>query len=289
MERRLAALLHVAILPMALFSVPAYGGGWAWPRPLPAPPSLLIADEKVPEEPEEDVKHFFKSSTIYGLKGLTPEQKTALLRLAAEQGDPDAQFRWAERLYGRVKAQRLLPATEGSETSLGEALFWYQNAANQGHPGAQRRFADFHSAGEGLERNPKEAARLYRLAAEQGDAQSELRMGTLLEEGTGVPKKPEEAMAWYRRAAKQVAFPDVAKEARYRLGKIYAKAQGRGSHLTDAYMWFDVAAKEGHKDADVARLKIEKQLSLAEIVKAKRQAREWLQALARKTPKAKEK
>ena len=43
------------------------------------------------------------------------------------------------------------------------------------------------------------------------------------------------------------------------------KAQGRGSHLTDAYMWFDVAAKEGHKDADVARLKIEKQLSLAEI------------------------
>jgi len=204
-----------------------------------------------------------------------------LRREAAEQGDPDAQFRWAERLYGRVKQQRVMPAAKGSETSFDEALFWYVQAADQGHAEAQRRIADFHVTGEGVTRDPKKSAYLYRLSADQGDARAQLQMGRLNAEGLGLPENIEKAIYWYERAARRVAVAKVANVARYRLGKILATARQRENALIDAYMWFDLAAKKGHKEADVERLKIEKRLSLSQIVKAKKQARQWTKALER--------
>jgi len=227
----------------------------------------------------EEGTHFFKLGTIFLPRALTPEKMVALRHEAAEQGDPGAQFRWAERLYKRVKQQRAMPAAKGRETFFEEAFFWYVQAADQGHAGAQRRIADFHATGEGITRDPNKSAHLYRLSADQGDARAELRMGVLNEEGLGLPANLEKAIYWYERAARRVAFAKVANVARYRLGKILATTRQKKNTLIDAYMWFDLAAKKGHKEADMERLKIEKRLSLAQIVKAKKQARQWTKGL----------
>lgn len=280
MKSRLALSGLLAILSAGLPAGAAYGGVGS--QPMPAPAFLFIEDLYVEEEVQEG--HFFTSSMIRGLNKLTPDQKAELLLKAVKRGNPDAQFRWAERLYGKFKKQRLLPAAKGSETYLEEALFWYESAATQDHAAAQRRFADFHATGEGMPSNPMEATRLYRLSANQGDARSQLQMGRHNEEGINVPANLEKTVRWYERAAKQTAFPDVANVARYRLGKIYESEQVEKAALqgglVDAYMWFNLAAKGGHKDADMERLKIEKHMSLAEIVKAKKQARQWLATLA---------
>ena len=256
MKRRLPLQALFTLLAMALPIAPAYG---------------------------EEGTHFFKLGTIYLPRALTPDKMAALRREAAEQGNPDAQFRWAERLYGRIKQQRVMPAAKGSETFFEEALFWYLQAADQGHAAAQRRMADFHATGEGVAQDPKKSANLYRMSADQGDARAELQMGAINQEGLGLPENIEKAIYWYERAARRVAIADVANVARYRLGKILAAARQQENTLIDAYMWFDLAAKKGHKEADMERLKIEKRLSLSKIVKAKKQARQWIESLKKES------
>ncbi|MCE2510527.1 MAG: sel1 repeat family protein [Alphaproteobacteria bacterium] len=267
-----------------LFATLAIGLLWAGPSGagipvlLPTavtPAAVPIAETKTKKE--EKVEHFFKASKIYGLEGASV-QKGAAIRAAAGSGDAEAQFRLAEALRQKAGQQKLMPPAENTNP-LHEAIAWYEKAAAQGHVQAKQRLADLYVTGDGVEPDPAKALRLYREAASQGDSLSALRVGRAYEEGIGTERNLGKAIDWYEQTSKRTDRSASAGEARYRLGKIYL---GDGTDKADfvrAYMWLDLAAKSGHRSADGERLKIERQMSLDDIVQAKRAAREWSEAL----------
>ena len=190
----------------------------------------------------------------------------------------------AEGLRREIEQQKLMPVANKSGSSMDEAIAWYEKAASQGHVKAKQRLADLYFTGEGVKSDPKKALNLYRQAANEGDALSGLRMGKAYEEGIGVKRNLAKAIHWYERTSRRTGRSKPASEARYRLGKIYSGEGDEKTNFVRAYMWLDLAAKSGHRDANGARLKIEKQMSLADIVKAKKDARQWSEALTDEAP-----
>ena len=257
----------------------AFAGSSLLPQKMLRPSPLPIAETKK----KEKVEHFFKTSKIHGLPDASV-QKGTQLRAAAEKGDAQAQFLLAEGLRRKVEQQKLMPPAAGGESSLAEAIGWYEEAAGQGHVKAKQRLADLYFTGEGVKPDPEKALSLYLEAANKGDALSGLRMGRAYEGGIGVKRNLDRAIHWYERASKRTGRSKPAGEARYRLGKIYSSGGDKKANFVRAYMWLDFAAKSGHRDANGARLKIEKQMSLADIVKAKKNARQWNEALKKTAP-----
>ena len=120
-------------------------------------------------------------------------------RMAAEQGDVQAQFNLAE----------MYSTGEGVPEDDAEAARWYRMAAEQGEIHAQFNLGSSHSVAEIL--------RWYRMAAEQCDAQAQFNLGAMYDEGEGVAKDDVEAARWYRMSfvqqrravAAQFAFPSA--------------------------------------------------------------------------------
>lgn len=85
------------------------------------------------------------------------------LRPAAEQGDPEAQFRLAECYrWG-----------QGVKQSSDEAAMWYREAAQRGYASAQKALSECYERGEGVSASPAEAYEWCRKAAEQGMAEAQ--------------------------------------------------------------------------------------------------------------------
>ena len=137
-------------------------------------------------------------------KGQTTEIQE--LRQAAEQGDPEAQFK--------------LGAAHADDLGDTEAIAWLRAAANQGHFAAQVTLASRYEGGIGVPQDHGEAIVWYRLAAEQDltdsqagpdtfesvmdlqmQAMAQYQLGGLYMEGLGVPRNLTTAAHWYRRAA----------------------------------------------------------------------------------------
>jgi hypothetical protein len=77
---------------------------------------------------------------------------------------------------------------------------------------------------------------------------------------------------WYRRAAEQGHAG-----AQSNLGAIYGEGQGVPQDYVLAHMWFSLAAAEGNEKAVQNRDLAEKRMTPAEMSKAERLAREWLE------------
>ena len=119
------------------------------------------------------------------------------LRLAAEQGDADAQFRLAEFYYKRHEE------CCGAEADLEEAVKWYQEAAGRGDARAQFEIGWFYQSGEGIGEDHEKAVGWYRISAEQGYARAQYWLGWCYQYGWGVEADLEEAVKWYGIAAEQ--------------------------------------------------------------------------------------
>ena len=98
------------------------------------------------------------------------DEAIRLYRLAAEQGNADAQFALG-LIYGLGQS--------GPKDSA-EAVKWYRLAAEQGHPAARNSLGVAYDHGEGVPRDNVEAAKWYYLAAEQGEADAHGQLGTFL-------------------------------------------------------------------------------------------------------------
>ena len=98
-----------------------------------------------------------------------------LFRLAAEQGEADAQS-WLGLMYS---------LGHGVTQSNVEACRWYRLAAEQGEPWAQYRLGTMYKEGYGVTQDDVEACRWYRLAAEQGEADAQSWLGFMYEKGRG--------------------------------------------------------------------------------------------------------
>ena len=117
------------------------------------------------------------------------------LRLAAEQGDPDAQYELG-RMYNKG---------EGVPPDGQEAVRWLQLAAEQGNADAQLILGLADAGGE--------AARWYRLAAEQGNANAQAVLGAMYVTGEGVPQDYVQSHKWLNLAASRTT-PEKAEDNR---------------------------------------------------------------------------
>ena len=114
-------------------------------------------------------------------------------RLAAEQGDAEAQFSLAYMYdIGRGVLQ--------DDT---QAIRWYRLAADQGNATAESSLGLMYANGRGVPQDDAEAARWSRLAAEQGYATAQYNLGVMYAEGRGVPQDDAEAIRLWRLAADQ--------------------------------------------------------------------------------------
>lgn len=141
-------------------------------QPFRAPPEEFEAGLAALKERDYDVAH------------------TTFLVLAA-QGDAEAQYQLAS-LYHRGLGSDTDPWNRrggAASDSLGQgadltaAARWYEEAARQGHAGAQYALGNMRLMGEGVEQDDGEAARWHEKAAAQGHAAARLNLAKLQQIG----------------------------------------------------------------------------------------------------------
>ncbi len=148
-----------------------------------------------------------------------------------------------------------------------------QAAAQSGSATAQFYLANRYKNGEGVNLDLSQAFAWYMKAAQQGAAPAQLNVGQMYAQGRGVPVNMAQAKAWFKRAAKQ-----GDNRASYNL----ALLEERDQHLSDAYQWYDVSARDGMLDSavrDRAEGKIRKlaaNLSPKDVETARQRADQWI-------------
>jgi len=160
--------------------------------------------------------------------------RSALQRLAKEQGTPLAQYR-----YGRV-----LLEGRGGPRDLNGAMVWLQKAVEQDHLPATTLLARLHLSAPEEQRDAATAATLLAGAAARGDSEAQYYLGLLVSAGDGLPKNEAAAVNWFLAAAEQQHI-----EAQYALSRAYAKGTGTAENPTKALRWLQEAASNGHTEA----------------------------------------
>ena len=149
------------------------------------------------------------------------------------------------------------------------ALKEWRPLAEQGNLFAQYDLGQMYRYGDGVPQNYKEAAKWYRLAAEQGHFYAQSDLGWMYFDGEGVPQDDEEAAKWWRLAAEQGHAP-----AQTYLGVMYWI--GAPKDYIYSHMWFNLAAANGHDDAEEGRDIVAKKMTPSQIEKAQTLAQECL-------------
>jgi len=160
------------------------------------------------------------------------------LWLAAQQGDAEAQFKLGDALeYGK-----------GIYRDTEEAIYWFRQAAKQGHIQAKYQ----------LSRHPKNEESLFWLhqLAEQGYAEAQLDLAQTYRE-----KDITQFIYWLRQAAEQedtvneltpelAGFESPQNRARNELGRLYQFGkEGVAKDYEQAILWYKKAAEHGSQRA----------------------------------------
>ena len=164
--------------------------------------------------------------------------------------------------------QRGLAATKRGDYAT--ALSEWRRLAEQGHARGQHNLSVMYGKGLGVTRDYAEALKWSRMAANQGLAQAQNNVGQIFRIGLGVQKDYAEALKWFRKAAEQ----ELA-EAQINLGVMYAEGEGVPQDYVLAHMWFILSTANGSKKARDNRDIIAKEMTPAQIAKARKLAREW--------------
>jgi TPR repeat protein len=82
------------------------------------------------------------------------------------------------------------------ERDYGEAVKWFQAAADQGNPSAQFLLGEAYEKGKGFKRDYVQAAKWYEQAAFNGDNHAIHHLSHLYAHGLGVRKNLIKAYAW---------------------------------------------------------------------------------------------
>lgn len=190
------------------------------------------------------------------------------VRMAAEQGDPIAQYqlgrhylneenrllndgkaaKWflAAAKQGNAEAQYALSECyaqgRGVARNKEQSHFWFQKAAKSGHPEAKKKIQK--------EENKRTQYEKIRKEAEQGDAISQFYLGEFYFSGFGTLRNIPEAIKWYQEAAKN-NDPDSPyyAGALYHLGLCYSEGRGVEKSVEKAIALFQEAEKAGSSEA----------------------------------------
>jgi TPR repeat protein len=84
----------------------------------------------------------------------------------------------------------------GIEKDPRQAAYWYQQAANSGHPEAQYFLALLYSSGKGVKKDEEQAERWISSSASQGYSPAMAELGKRFASGNGVAKDDKRAYFW---------------------------------------------------------------------------------------------
>ncbi len=143
--------------------------------------------------------------------------------------------------------------------------------AEQGDVKAQFAMARAYAQGLGVRKDSAQALRWYRLSAAQGDVFMLFHLGSQLWEGVEVPKDESEAR-WYWTLAAEQGFPP----AQAALGTVLLTgSQDIAVDKVQAYVWLSLASAQGDEEAAQRLRTLTKQLSSAQMAKARQALTQW--------------
>ena len=193
---------------------------------------------------------------------LSDSEQIAPCLILAKQGQADSQFELGKRYEQGLGVPANSTAAEA----------WYLKAAESGHVSAQYALALMYDstpvvAEQAVEPKFNPVASLSSFNA--GGAGTNL--GTTFDLCLDIGEGPIKAIKWYRQAAQQGHT-----DAQFKLGQVYE--QGRGVPQDDmlAYMWFDIASRQGRKETENIKMKTATRLSPELRQEAENLAEEWL-------------
>ena len=229
------------------------------------------------------------------LSACGPPQKPSLEKTQemAAAGDINAQYDLGTRYQDG----------SGVAEDLAKAAEWFQKAATQGHLQSQKEIAWMYAKGSGIPADAAKAMEWYQKAANQGDALAQYRLGEIYHEGWGTNKDINKAREWLEKSAIQGRV-----DAQYKVGLMYLQDEdfyeareylekaaiqghtdaqyhwarmlttGKGMKKNPnnpllAYAWAQLAATQGHKDAEKLRNSV--RLSQAQRLEAQQWAINW--------------
>ena len=152
----------------------------------------------------------------------------------AGQGDAEAQFNLGVRF-----------AREGATQDYGQAMLWYQKAADQSHSLAQFNLAIMYAEGQGVPRDEAQSRVWMQRSADLGDAGAQHNMGN------------------YLHRASLKGLPEEAPESRIQ-----------------AYKWLQLAAAQGYKGSAAASGYVTLNMTRQDVAEASRRAAAFVPAQA---------
>lgn len=164
------------------------------------------------------------------------EQQLEETRRQADAGDPTAQRQLADWY---AEGTKVLPQ------DLTQAVYWYEQVAENGDAETQRRLAQIYlDQGTGAEDNRK-AFKWFQRAADQGDAEAMNMVGRCHYEGWGTGRDYVQAMTYFRKAARLGSV-----DAHANIGYLYLDGEGVSENEATGCKWLEKAAALGDADAD---------------------------------------
>ncbi len=120
------------------------------------------------------------------LAGLTPALHAQVLSVETRNGFHDVTT-LAKAGDAEAQYQLGLAYRDGQDVTQDavQALRWFRQAADKGHPGAEYEVGQLEEDGEGTDKNLTDAADWYRKAADQGQLQAIFALGELYRTGQG--------------------------------------------------------------------------------------------------------
>jgi TPR repeat protein len=130
--------------------------------------------------------------------------------------------------------------------NLGEAVRWFQLAAEGGHAEAQVELAGLYESGIGVPPDAVQATHWYGRAAALGHAVAQCRFGIRLGDGAGIARDRRQMVHWLMQAARQRHG-----EALHHLGRVHAGGLGVRRDPVAAQALFVLASRHGVAQPDL--------------------------------------
>jgi TPR repeat protein len=163
-------------------------------------------------------------------------------------------------------------------------------AAQRGDLPAQYALGGAYYSGNGVSKDAQQGAHWLLKAAEAGYGPAQCDLGVMYQNGAGVDQSYSDALKWYLKAAEH---RDPL--ACHNLGSLYAKGfkdkrmgfvmrmrfARATSDFIEAYKWFLLAARWGHKLSEKDLLRLARFMTVAQIKRAKWLAQDYEQDVQR--------
>ena len=202
------------------------------------------------------------------------DYSTALIEFkkAASQNDSLSQL-----ILGEMYAQGI-----GVKKDMEEAIRWYQLAVKKrdvpkiedatAKMAANEQLGRIYYLGEGVDKDYQAALMYARQAAKDGAVQSQNLVALMHEHGQGTIQDYQAALKCWLLSAQS-----GDSEGLFKVGMYYVVGFGVKQDNLKGHMWLNLAGAKGNEKAIKARVALESQMSLSDVLKAQELARKCIE------------